>query len=311
MEEQRPPRRPGRRGSRGGSGAPGRRRCGTPGAGPGLRSPAGQLRARPRREAQPEPSPWAGEAASRAERAGGGGRRAEAAGPGRHAPSLAAPYLAAPPPLARVASSPPPRAAPARAPSAEPSPAGPRPCAFVAGPGGPRPLGARGPSPGAGGFRTSPTAARALAALSPKAERRAGLRRASRPLGTPPVRKRGQPESGLRAPGAPSGAGPFLARPRPRAGLRPFRTGLSGPRTDGAEPGECRARAEGIPPTLARALGPPRRSLRRPANEPPARQTLASPPAVRPGLGELFPAPFPGARRPRPLPPPRCLPGWL
>lgn len=78
--EQHPPGQPVGWGSRGRPGAAGRWRRGALRVGPGPWSPAGQDRARPRREAQPEqapvcgsgsyPTPWTGEAAS-GEGAGG------------------------------------------------------------------------------------------------------------------------------------------------------------------------------------------------------------------------------------------------
>lgn len=161
-----------------------------------------------------------------------------------------------------------------------------------------------------------------MGAPSPLAEPRAGLRRPSRPLRTPRARERGHPGSRLSASREPSGASSLRAGQTPR-GPAPAVLDWTERSPEGAEPGECRVRAEGsrrppIPPTLANELGLARRRLGLPepgspvASERRARRTLASyPPRARRGLGEIFLAPFPRTRRPRPLPPPRCLQGWF
>lgn len=132
--------------------------------------------------------------------------------------------------------------------------------------------------------------------LWPPAERGAGL------LG--PSRPRGHPGSRLSASGAPSGA-------------RSFRLDWTERSLDRAEPGGCRARAEGIPAPSDRSYFGSR------TGTPYARVTCglraaAPPDPSRPGptrrlagVGGHFSCPRSGSAEAPPLPPPRCLPGRL
>lgn len=305
--EQRPPGRPagrgaggggrGRRGAaleeraqargarRGGSGrgrgrrpSPGRRLCAPPAA--------ARRRGLARRRAGWEPE-------------GGGGPWARAANPvlpaGRAAARPPRPPLAAPSPPVRVASSPPPRAAPARARAAEPAGRVPR----LRAPGRARRGPVPRPTPPPPAFPTVDE--RRQRSLRPPAERGAGLLGPSRPLGTQRVRKRGHPGSGLSASGAPSGA-------------RSFRLVWTERSLDRAEPGGCRARAEGIPAPSDPSYFGSR------TGTPYARVTcgLRAPDPSRPGptrrlagVGGHFSCPGSGSAEAPPLPPPRCLPGRL
>lgn len=207
---------PARRPSGGGGRWPGAGGAGRPSrSGPGPRSPAGQVRARPRREAQPQAAPvplrqrpgaggW--EAASGWEPAGGGGRWSRAANPVLPAGWAAAHSLAAPSLLLHSL----------RLLSAASRPSRPRPGCRPAG----RAPRLRVPGRTAG---TSPSAfpgpRRTAAALSGRRPS-AGLG-CSDPRGAE-VRKRGHPGLGLSASGAPRGAGSYRSG-LDRAKLGPYR----------------------------------------------------------------------------------------